>query len=60
MAVTAATNRSKSDRDPAVWQPPDRASWCTYGQAWLDTKLSWELTADQAEADALRTMLAGC
>ena len=60
VAVSAATNRSKSDRDPAVWQPPDRASWCTYGLAWLDTKLSWELTADQAEADALRKMLAGC
>jgi hypothetical protein len=43
-----------------VWQPLDPASWCTYGQAWLDAKLSWELTADQAEADALRNMLAGC
>ncbi len=29
-AVTASVNRSKSDRDPAEWQPPDRSSWCTF------------------------------
>lgn len=28
IAVTAATNRSKSDSDPAIWQPPNTNHWC--------------------------------
>lgn len=60
VAVTAATNRAKGDRDPAEWQPPARGAWCWYGEAWVATKLRWGLTADQAEVDALRNMLAGC
>jgi hypothetical protein len=60
IAVTAATNRSKSDKDPARWQPPNRAAWCEFGTAWVTVKVRWQLTADQAEAGALRNMLADC
>ncbi|MGH9084252.1 MAG: HNH endonuclease family protein [Acidimicrobiales bacterium] len=60
VAVTAAMNRSKSDRDPAEWQPPNRAAWCLYATDWLSVKARWQLTVDQAEATALRNMLAGC
>jgi hypothetical protein len=60
IAVTASTNRSKSDQDPANWRPPDRASWCQFGLGWAHTKVRWGLTADQAEVDALLTMVSGC
>ncbi|MFO1537455.1 MAG: excalibur calcium-binding domain-containing protein, partial [Actinomycetota bacterium] len=60
IAVTAATNRSKSDRDPAQWQPPNRAAWCEFADAWIATKLRWGLTVDPAERAALANMLAGC
>lgn len=60
IAVTAATNRSKSDRDPAQWQPPNRAAWCEFADAWIATKLRWGLTVDPAERTALANMLAGC
>jgi uncharacterized protein DUF1524 len=60
VAVTAAANRSKGDRDPASWQPPNRASWCEYGIGWVKTKLKWALTADGAEVTALRNMLRDC
>jgi hypothetical protein len=59
-AVTAATNRSKGDRDPAEWQPPNRDAWCAYATDWITTKLDWDLAADHAEASALRNMLRGC
>lgn len=59
-AVTAAMNRSKGDRDPAVWQPPNRASWCDYAVDWITVKVRWRLSADQAEHTALRNMLEGC
>jgi hypothetical protein len=60
VAVTAATNRSKSDRDPAEWQPPNRDAWCGFGTGWVRTKATWGLTADAAEVAALRNILRGC
>jgi hypothetical protein len=60
VAVTAAMNRSKGDRDPALWQPPNRAAWCLYATDWVTVKARWQLTVDAAEATALRNMLAGC
>lgn len=60
IAVTAATNRSKSDGDPAQWQPPNREAWCGYVTDWVATKLRWSLTADEAEVRALHNMSRGC
>jgi hypothetical protein len=60
VAVTAAVNRSKSDRDPAEWLPPNRASWCWYAEAWIEVKATWRLSVDRAEHDALARVLAGC
>lgn len=56
IAVTAAVNRSKGDRDPASWQPPNPGAWCGYVADWTNTKLRWNLTADEAEVRALRNM----
>lgn len=56
VAVTAASNRSKGDKDPASWQPPRTEAWCDYVIAWVTTKLRWELTADEAEVRALSNM----
>ncbi|MFA5565993.1 MAG: HNH endonuclease family protein [Acidimicrobiia bacterium] len=60
IAVTMASNRSKSDKDPANWQPSNRDAWCDYAASWIMIKSKWGLTADQAEVDALRNMLRGC
>lgn len=60
IAVTASTNRSKSDRDPASWQPPNSGAWCQFGLGWVRVKIKWELTADDAEVRALRNILRGC
>jgi hypothetical protein len=47
VAVTAAANRSKSDRDPAEWMP-DRGQ-CRYVRQWVAVKLRWRLTVDRSE-----------
>jgi hypothetical protein len=60
IAVTASSNRSKSDDDPAEWKPPRREAWCQFARDWTSTKIAWDLTADQAEVDGLRSMLTGC
>ncbi|HEX5947906.1 MAG TPA: HNH endonuclease family protein [Acidimicrobiales bacterium] len=60
IAVTASTNRSKGDRDPADWQPPSQESWCAYVVDWVTVKARWGLSADEAEVGALRNMAASC
>ena len=60
VAVTARSNRSKSDQDPAEWMPSAPDARCTYLSDWVGTKLRWSLTADQRESDTLRQLAAGC
>lgn len=59
-AVSAESNRDKSDSDPAEWRPPLRSAWCRYARDWITVKAAWSLNADRAEAAALREMLATC
>ena len=58
-AVSASSNRSKSDRDPGEWTP-QRSSWCRYAREWISVKLRWGLSADRMEARALERMLDTC
>ena len=60
IAVTAGSNRSKSDRDPAEWMPPDRGYWCVYVADWVVVKHRWQLSVDAAERAALERYVAGC
>ena len=60
IAVSASSNRSKSDEDPTQWRPPRREAWCAFATDWVTVKVKWDLSADEAEVSALRTMLAGC
>ncbi|WP_285574040.1 HNH endonuclease family protein [Streptomyces sp. RTGN2] len=53
IAVSAASNRSKSDKDPAQWMPTNAAYHCTYAATWVGTKLRWDLAVDDAERQAL-------
>jgi hypothetical protein len=60
VAVTAKSNRSKADRDPAQWWVPSGDASCTYLADWTATKRRWGLTIDPAERDALLERAAGC
>ncbi|MET9483656.1 HNH endonuclease family protein [Streptomyces sp. NPDC006638] len=60
VAVTARTNRSKSDQDPDEWLPPSDDVHCRYISEWTITKLRWNLSVDLAERNTLRTVAAGC
>lgn len=60
IAVSAASNRSKSDRDPAEWLPPRAAYRCTYLRNWMLVKFRWRLSVDPVEQRAIRAGLAGC
>ncbi len=53
-AVTAGSNRSKSDQDPADWLPTKAGFRCTYARQWVAVKVRWRLKVNTAERTALR------
>ncbi|MEV6886142.1 hypothetical protein ACGFWG_31755 [Streptomyces sp. NPDC048405] len=59
-AATARSHQSKSDRNQAEQLPPAGEAHCRYLAEWEDMKLRWGLSADEAEAAALREVADGC
>jgi len=57
IAVSAVSNNSKSDDDPANWLPSDPAAVCNYLIDWVAIKHRWHLTMDQTEWEQVRTEL---
>jgi hypothetical protein len=60
IAVSASSNRSKGDQDPAEWKPPRRVTWCLYSRYWIQVKTTWKLTIDEVEKRAVAGMLDTC
>jgi hypothetical protein len=60
IAVTARSNRSKADQDPATWRPPAEAYRCQYFTDWVTIKTRWKLSIDQAEQRALNQLAQDC
>ena len=57
IAVTAGQNRSKSDRDPSNWIPPQKSYACTYLSEWVAIKAHWNLSMDQSEFGRIKNLL---
>ncbi len=60
IAVTASVNRSKGDRDPSKWLPPNEAYRCEYVRDWVIYKVTWGLSMDEDEEIAVRRILQDC
>ena len=60
IAVSASSNRSKSDQDPDSWMPPASSYACTYVKEWIAVKWRWNLRIDSAERSALQGELDRC
>jgi len=60
IAVSARSNRQKSDRDPAKWMPDSASFVCAYTQSWVGVKYRWGLSMDAAERAKVDAVLAGC
>lgn len=60
LAVTASSNRSKSDKDPAQWMPVNHSYFCDYAATWVAVKWRWSLSVDSLERMTLQSVLSGC
>ena len=57
IAVTNSVNRSKGDKDPSNWIPPNPAFLCTYLSNWIAIKKHWSLSMDQSEWGRIKNLL---
>jgi hypothetical protein len=51
IAVDKSANRSKSDKDPSDWLPPNKKFQCGYIKTWQKIKKQWKLEMDKKEKD---------
>ncbi|MFJ8153945.1 HNH endonuclease family protein [Streptomyces sp. NPDC094468] len=60
IAVSAASNRSKADKDPTDWLPSSVGYQCEYVTNWVADKTRYQLSVDPAERNALDERLTVC
>ncbi|WP_328520849.1 HNH endonuclease family protein [Kribbella sp. NBC_00359] len=60
IAVSASSNRSKGDSDPASWKPTNTSVHCIYAREWIWVKYTYGLSLQSAEKTALQQMLGTC
>jgi hypothetical protein len=58
IAVTLSSNRSKGDKDPALWMPVKEQ--CAYAENWIAIKIKYSLTVDINEAMKLNSLIDSC
>ena len=58
LASPSVNRHQKVDKDAAEWLPDQNRCW--FAQTVVDVRLRYGLTIDQAEADSLDRILAGC
>ena len=56
--ASPSVNRGKSTKDPADWLPENNQCW--YVWQWLDVKRKYNMTIDQAEKNAIESVLQNC
>ena len=60
IAVTGASNRSKSDQDPSDWMPTNKTYACEYITNWISIKVRWSLSIDSKEKTTLESYVKTC
>lgn len=59
VAVTASSNRSKGEKDPPQWMPPNSSVFCSYLSEWVAVKAHWRLSMDESEYRFIEKRLKG-
>ena len=60
VAISARHNRSKGNRGPEEWAPPDNMLWCDHATDWAQIKERWGLTMSPVESEIVMDMLGTC
>jgi hypothetical protein len=48
LSTDAGANRTKGDKGPEAWKPPNRDYWCEYSRRWIWITSDWRLSVNPA------------
>jgi hypothetical protein len=60
LAVSGKANEDKSDSQPALWMPPNKAFWCQYAVQYIAVSRGYQLPIDVASSVVLRHAADSC
>lgn len=60
LAVSAKENRSKSDKGPEKYMPPQRDFHCSYSKIWVSTATKYDISVTEGDKRALKAGLQKC
>ena len=60
MPVSLSANRSKAQRDPSKWMPPNEDFHCDYLKMWVHLKAHWKLEMDKEEKEFIQNAQQEC
>lgn len=60
LAVSASENRSKSDKGPGEYMPPNQNFQCTYSKMWVNTASKYGVSISNNDKNALEKGLQQC
>lgn len=60
LAVSAKENRSKGDKGPGSYMPPNKEYHCEYSKIWIITLTKYDLSIEKKDARALEQGLETC
>lgn len=60
LIVSAKENRSKGDKGPSEYMPPNEDYRCDYANTWVKTALKYDVSITQADYDVLQDTLGRC
>lgn len=60
LATDAGENRSKSDKGPGKYMPPNKAYHCEYAKIWVNTASKYNITIEENDKVKLKAALQKC
>lgn len=60
LVVGASENRSKSDKGPSDYMPPNESYHCEYADKWVKTALKYDLSVTEKDKKVLQDTLSHC
>lgn len=60
LSTSASSNRSKGEKSPFRWMPPNKQYWCTYLNKWNFIIHKYGLKQDPLESAYISNQLKGC
>lgn len=60
IAVSAKENRTKKDKGPSAYLPPNKSFHCTYATTWVEISKNYDLSISSKDKETITSILSAC